>query len=138
MIVAGLLAGALAAGLALPARQLARPAIEQVVDVQRLGGRQHARIALRLVGAFAFAPTPPAAVSACRDGGTSGAYALLEAHRPDVLIFYAAQGWHPLRQCRQNFDDWLAHGPDGAAVSAEEYVRRRGWRALPAAAGHGH
>ena len=105
VIVAGLLAGALAAGLA-----------------------------LRLVGAFAFAPTPPAAVSSCRDGGSAGAYALLEAHRPDVLIFYAAQGWHPLRQCRQIFDDWLAHAPEGRVESAAEYVRRQGWQASPAAA----
>lgn len=55
-------------------------------------------------------------------------YTILAEHRPDVLRFYAANGWDTQTEGRQIFDNWLQHGPDGGEpTTASAYVKARGW-----------
>ena len=86
--------------------------------------------ALRAIGAFAFAALPPGATSNCGTPSASNPYGLLAEHRPDVLHFYTSSGWNPLTQCRQIYDDWLAHSPDGGSpTTAPAFVAHAGWAA---------
>ena len=89
-------------------------------------------VAFQAVGAFAFVTLPPGATSNCGDASASNPYGLLAAHRPDVLHFYTSSGWNPLTQCRQIYDDWLAHSPDGGPpTTAAAFVAHAGWAASP-------
>lgn len=55
-------------------------------------------------------------------------YAILSQKRPDVLAFYAANGWNLTTRCTQALDDWTAHGAGGGApTTPARYVRRQGW-----------
>ncbi len=54
-------------------------------------------------------------------------YRLLAEHRPDVLAFYAANGWKPATQCVQLFDDWLKHPDGGPPATAAAFVVKQGW-----------
>lgn len=87
-----------------------------------------ATLFLGAVGGATFTAQPPVAQSNCLNGPWNGGYAALAAHRPDVLQFYAKNGWHAASQCRQIFDNWLAQGPDGGPpLTADQYARAKGW-----------
>ncbi|MCL4545083.1 MAG: hypothetical protein M1118_10885 [Chloroflexi bacterium] len=58
-------------------------------------------------------------------------YKILAGHRPDVLRFYAKNGWNPATQCVAIFNNWLQH-PDGKpAQSAAQFVEAAGWAPAP-------
>jgi hypothetical protein len=93
-----------------------------------LAGALCASVALNAIGAPAGSPTPAVAQSNCLNGPGNGAYVALAAHRADVLQFYAKNGWDASSQCRQIFDNWVAQGPDGLpAMTAGQYAWVKGW-----------
>ena len=81
------------------------------------------------------APTPTAAGCVAPPGEAAALgfdpYAILSQHRPDVLAFYAANGWDPVTRCVALFDDWLRHPDGGPPTTAARYVVEQGWVRRP-------
>lgn len=79
-------------------------------------------------------PTPP---PACAGPAALTAklgfdpYAILAVNRPDVLTLYAANGWKPATQCVAIFDNWLKHPDGGPAMTAAQFVEKKGWAHAP-------
>lgn len=83
-------------------------------------------------------PLPAAAcVAPARDVASVGfdPYAILLRKRPDVLRFYAQNGWNPAVQCTAIYDNWTSNGAGGSlATTPAAYVKAQGWApAVPAA-----
>jgi LysM repeat protein len=55
-------------------------------------------------------------------------YAILLQKRPDVLQFYAQNGWNPAVQCVAIYDSWTNAGAGGKQpTSPAAYVKAQGW-----------
>ena len=80
--------------------------------------------------ANAVLPTP--VPGDCDVGPNAAAYKALKRHRPDVLKFYAQNGFNPETQCRAAFDDWTSHGEQGRApTTVVLYAAAQGWIPQP-------
>jgi LysM repeat protein len=59
-------------------------------------------------------------------------YLILQAHRSDVLQYYAANGWNPATQCVAIYNNWTAHGAGGKTpTTPAAYVQAQGWAPKP-------
>src|SRR6185312_1689674 len=55
-------------------------------------------------------------------------YAILLQKRPDVLRFYAQNGWNPAIQCLAIYDDWAKGGAGGdQPTTPAAFVAAWGW-----------
>lgn len=55
-------------------------------------------------------------------------YAILFQKRPDVLRFYASNGWSPASQCVAIYDNWTKAGAGGKQpTTPAAYVKAQGW-----------
>jgi len=78
--------------------------------------------------ALAVAAAPGGIPASCNTAPNANVYVALARHRPDVLSFYAKNGWNSQTQCHQIYDNWLSHGPDGKpATTAAAFVAAQGW-----------
>ena len=78
--------------------------------------------------ALAAAAAPKGIPASCHTAPDANVYVALARHRPDVLRFYAKNGWNAQTQCHQIYDNWLSHGPDGKpAITAAAFVTAQGW-----------
>lgn len=58
-------------------------------------------------------------------------YAILEKRRPDVLWFFAKNGWNPVTQCVAIYNSWAKGGAGGSTpTTVAAYVRAQGWAPL--------
>lgn len=78
----------------------------------------------------AVLPTP--VPSSCDSGPNTAAYQAIAANRPDILAFYAKNGYDPRADCRKALDDWLDHGEPGRPpTTAVAYAEAQGWLPTP-------
>ncbi|MGI8915751.1 MAG: hypothetical protein ACR2JY_18535 [Chloroflexota bacterium] len=78
--------------------------------------------------ALAAAAAPEGIPASCNTARNANMYVALARRRPDLLRFYAKNGWDAQTHCHQIDDKWLSHGPDGKpATTAAAFVAAPGW-----------
>lgn len=85
-----------------------------------------------VVGPVVAAVLPTPVPSSCDSGPSTAAYRAIVAHRPDILAFYAKNGYDPRADCRRALDDWLRQGEPGRPpTTAAAYAMAQGWLPTP-------